>query len=369
MDKKQLLLLFMIVLLFSLNLGIRASSHEELRVVMHQQQEAIAKIEIVVPDEIEEMIAEVYNFDSEMTHYLLLKDPIQKRQRKNYLNSFYITGQMVDFKNMYNIIIYPQNNEGVSYTPTDMEVQQELKFSVELSEGSETPMKIMSYNIHHGKSLTGRHTLDEMVQLMKASGAEIIGLQEVDSSMPRSRMQNQVRYLGEALQMNYVYGENINILGGRYGNAVLSKYPIEFSENLFLPSNREQRGLLNAVINVNGRRINFMVTHLGLNDEERQSQLRSIQNYMGTVAGDVILVGDFNMSPQDPALMELKRKMVDVAWALGENNTPTFDFPFLSKRIDYIFVPPSFELIDYQVIKSRASDHYPITATVILRKN
>ncbi len=368
MGKKHIFLL-LAALLLSLGFGLRASSHGELRVIMHQQHENISKIEIVTSNQIEEMIVEVFDASNEMTHYLILESPLQRKHNQVYANTFYLTDQITDLQNLNNIIIYPQNNEGVSYNQSEMEVQQEINYDSELAEGSEEPVKIMSYNIHHGKSLTGRHTLDEMAELIRESGAEIIGLQEVDSSVPRSKLKNQIKYLAQALEMYYAYGENVSIYGGRYGNGILSKYPIEYSENLLLPSNREQRGLLNSIINVNGRRINFMVTHLGLNSEERQKQLKSIQSYMGTLFNEVILVGDFNTLPGDSALNELKRKMVDLGWAMGQNETPTFDFPFLSKRIDYIFVPPGYEIIDYEVMKSRASDHYPITGTILFPKN
>lgn len=375
-------ILLITVLFLSFGLVMKVSSQGELRVIKHVQQEAIDLLEVKAPSDIQEMIIEVFDTQEEMTHYFVLNNPVKRRQDRVKLNSFYLTKQMADFSKMNKIDIYPQNNQRQSFKLSEMEVNTIVKPEMEINTmnasvasmekanlgSGEDTLKIMSYNIHHGKSLTGRYTLEEIKNIIEESGAEIIGLQEVDNNMPRSRMSNQMKYLGDALGMYYAYGDNLNILGGRYGNGVLSKYPIEYSENILLPSGREQRGLLNTVINVEGRRINFLVTHLGLNREEREKQLRVVQNYMETLSNDAFLVGDFNTTDYEE-LRRVKKKNVDLALTMGYGNEPTFDFPFLSKRIDYIFIPPSYEPLVYEVIKSRASDHYPITGKVAFPKN
>ncbi|KJF25692.1 hypothetical protein TZ02_17325 [Clostridium aceticum] len=222
----------------------------------------------------------------------------------------------------------------------------------------------MSYNIHHGRNLFGKYSLDEIAEVIKKSGAEIIGLQELDNGVVRSRFEDQIKYLSEKLSMEYVYGYNVNLLGGKYGNGILSKYPIESYENFHLPSGRERRGLLTAVIDVKGKKINFLVTHLGLNQQERQNQVNAIEKYMDTISDDVILVGDFNAKPKSKEIQLISKRLIDAAYATGKDEEPTFDLPVLSARIDYIFTHKNLRPLKYDVIKSRASDHYPITATI-----
>ena len=57
---------------------------------------------------------------------------------------------------------------------------------------------------------------------------------------------NQTDTLALKTKMFSIFGKNIDVFGGEYGNAVLSRYPIIFSENRKLPKvgNSEQRGLL-----------------------------------------------------------------------------------------------------------------------------
>jgi endonuclease/exonuclease/phosphatase family metal-dependent hydrolase len=76
-----------------------------------------------------------------------------------------------------------------------------------------------------------------------------------------------------------------------------------------------------------------------------------------------ILMGDFNMTPDDALLKPIKEKMKDV--------TDTFDTPLFSwpsdnpeKKIDYIFVSRDIEVVSADIPKVIASDHRPHTAKI-----
>jgi endonuclease/exonuclease/phosphatase family metal-dependent hydrolase len=53
-------------------------------------------------------------------------------------------------------------------------------------------------------------------------------------------------------------------------------------------------------------------------------------------------------------------KLVDSGSFGDNNNMVTFKKDGLSERIDYIFTPESLEVMDYSIIESDASDHYPV---------
>ena len=229
-------------------------------------------------------------------------------------------------------------------------------------------LKIMSYNIHHGKSLLGIYTLDEIVNIIKQSEADIIGLQEVDSNFARSMFKDQLRYLGNKLDMYNVYGDNVNTFGAKYGNGILSKYPIESYENIRLPSGKEQRGMLSAVIYIEGNKLNFLTTHLGLTSQERLSQIQTISKYLETLSNEVVLVGDFNATYESYEVREMSKKLRDVGYITDNKNIPTFEVPFMSRRIDYIFISSNINVTDYKIIFENASDHYPVTANIKIIK-
>ena len=42
-------------------------------------------------------------------------------------------------------------------------------------------MKVLTYNIHHGAGIDGVLDLERIAQVIEQSGADVIGLQEVDN--------------------------------------------------------------------------------------------------------------------------------------------------------------------------------------------
>jgi endonuclease/exonuclease/phosphatase family metal-dependent hydrolase len=45
---------------------------------------------------------------------------------------------------------------------------------------AETTVTVMSFNIHHGQGTDGVLDLERIARVIRASGADIVGLQEVD---------------------------------------------------------------------------------------------------------------------------------------------------------------------------------------------
>lgn len=154
----------------------------------------------------------------------------------------------------------------------------------------------MTYNIQRGIGLDGKLDLERTATVIKESGADIIGLNEVDFRTTRSGLINQAKYLAEALEMNYAYGASISNYIGSYGNALLSRYPIVDVENFILPaleaSGGEKRSLLKARLELSrDKSIIILLTHLSLNREERREQIRWINQYLAELREPFILMG------------------------------------------------------------------------------
>ncbi len=77
-----------------------------------------------------------------------------------------------------------------------------------------------------------------------------------------------------------------------------------------------------------------------------------------------IVSGDFN-SKSDKLGMLTERYM-DCAGYENNDNRATFEGEGLSERIDYIFVSRNIRVKSYEVLKSDASDHYPVLSTLEL---
>lgn len=225
-------------------------------------------------------------------------------------------------------------------------------------------IRVMTYNIHRGINKDNELSLDGIAEVIRSSGAEIIALQEVERFSVRTGFQDQIEYIANKLSMQYAYGKSINILNGQYGNAILSKYPIEEYQVSKLPSEGEQRTLLRTSMNVYGNRISVYSTHLGLKQSERDMQIEEIMRITGDDK-NLILAGDFNTKVDK--LGSITGNYRDSA-SYSNNIKATFIAEDLSERIDYIFTSKDFEVKGYDVLESDASDHYPVIITLKLKQ-
>ena len=216
---------------------------------------------------------------------------------------------------------------------------------------------VMTYNIHRGINKDNKLDLDGIAEVIKSSGADVIALQEVERFSVRTKFQDQIGYIADKLSMQYVFGESVNILNGQYGNAILSKYPIEGYEVRELPTEGEKRTLLKARLSVFGNKISFYNTHLGLKQSERDMQIEEILRITGD-DNNFILAGDFNAKVDK--LGAITENLKDCASYGNNDSKVTFENEGLSERIDYIFASRVFEIKAYDVPISDASDHYPV---------
>lgn len=238
----------------------------------------------------------------------------------------------------------------------------------------ESTLNVLTYNMHVGIGMDNALDLKRVGDLLAASGADVIGLQEVDKHWAeRSRFEDQAKWLADYLKFHYAFGANLDrapLKPGeprrQYGTAILSKYPIADAKNTLLPSNLkasergEQRGILRATIDVGGTPVHYYSTHLGLNAEERRGQTAEIVKLIGAQGGNAILVGDLNAAPYSDEIKVLSAAFKD-AFA-DRTNTYTFPADNPHVRADYIFYTPTLQLKKSEVIRSLASDHIPATA-------
>jgi endonuclease/exonuclease/phosphatase family metal-dependent hydrolase len=173
--------------------------------------------------------------------------------------------------------------------------------------------------------------------------------------------------------MHYVFGKNIDHQGGDYGNAILSRYPIRESKNTRykVSLQGEQRGLLQAIIEIEGRQLLVLNTHLDYHRDDTErlaniTELHEIATTYGRLA--TILLGDFNATPNSPTYNALAQKFIDAWPLLHDTPGPTSPASNPRNRIDYIFLSRDAPLkpLTISVIPSPASDHLPVVAEIEL---
>lgn len=160
-------------------------------------------------------------------------------------------------------------------------------------------LRVVSYNIHKGRSLAGRDSMEELRLGLHGLRPDVMFLQEVQGRNDKHlRLHAQHESLAAALHMECAYGCNAIRSKTDHGNALLSRHRILTHENQDISDHRlEQRGLLHGVIDVKGREVHCFVVHLGLFAGGRKRQIEVMAeriNRMVPEGGPILIAGDFN---------------------------------------------------------------------------
>lgn len=235
------------------------------------------------------------------------------------------------------------------------------------------PVRVLSYNIHHGEGIDGVLDLERIAKLILDAKADIVGLQEVDKGVERSGKRDLPAELAKLTGMRVHFDKNIPHQGGEYGNAVLTRFPIKSAKNTHLKqlAPGEQRGVQQLVLDVRGREVLFINTHIDYraNPAERALDAEALKQMVSGAGGrPVIMVGDFNAVPSSPFITSVKSFIAD-AWEIaGKGDGFTIPVKEPKRRIDYIFVSKeSVTPLRLEVIRSIASDHLPLLAELRLK--
>ena len=243
-----------------------------------------------------------------------------------------------------------------------------LAFALPLSEPAVT-VRVLSYNIHHGRGADGAVDLDRIARVVAAAKPDVVALQEVDVGVRRSGRIDQPAELGRLTGLTPYFRENIPYQGGQYGNAVLSRWPATVLADHKLPSHHdgEQRGVLELRIDVPGAAmpLHFLATHLDsrAGSTERPASVAFLEALVEKrPTADFVLAGDLNALPDSPEIRRLRR-----SWTLAGDGRNLLTFPAAKprRRIDYIAVRPVSRWTVERVVvidEPVASDHRPVLA-------
>lgn len=233
-------------------------------------------------------------------------------------------------------------------------------------------MKIMSFNTQHCLNyLEQKIDFDIMAKAILTCDADIIGLNEMRGECEQAAdYADQTAILSRLTDIqNYYFAEAIKFGGIKpYGNAMLSKLPILSAETIIIPDPDpkgydgyyETRCVLKAKLEGG---ITVLISHFGLNPDEQENAVKTIIENLADEK--CILMGDFNMTPENPIFNPIRERMVDTSQYFSE---PKLSFPSdkPDRKIDYLFVTPDVQVIEADIPAIVAADHRPHTATVNL---
>jgi endonuclease/exonuclease/phosphatase family metal-dependent hydrolase len=228
-------------------------------------------------------------------------------------------------------------------------------------------LRVATYNVHSCVGSDGRQDPERVASVIRELDADIVALQEFTypagvaletrSPVVLTTLDSYECALGPARQSPEIC----------FGNALLTRHPIHDVRRIDISrEHREKRSALAATLEVDGRSVHVLATHLGLRVGERRFQVRQILDDLESVKHSLsIVMGDFNdWLPGRSVVHVLDERF-------GRPPTPA-SFPVMwpIRSLDRIWVHPinALERVFVHVSPAarRASDHYPVVAEINL---
>ncbi|MBV9924906.1 MAG: endonuclease/exonuclease/phosphatase family protein [Acidobacteria bacterium] len=232
-------------------------------------------------------------------------------------------------------------------------------------------LRVMSYNIHVGIGMDKKLDLARIAEVIKRSRADIVGLQEVDRGVERTGRVDEIKELARLTGMDYAFAHNLDYQGGQYGVAVLSRFPILSIDHRRYANRRERerRGFIRVEVEVEGRRLNFVTTHLDYQFADgREFETGQLLDALADVRGPLLVVGDFNEEPGGGAYNMMLKSGFNDAWPFDTASGHTYPADKPAKRIDYVFHRNLGGVVHTAptVPDTLASDHRPLVVSFVV---
>lgn len=243
----------------------------------------------------------------------------------------------------------------------------------------------MTFNIAHGRGLSlyqGFHSsrsigrnLDRVASVITRQQPDIVALQEVDECSHWNRHINLLDYLQAATGYPYArHGVHNTRTGHKplaYGNAFLSKHPIENCEVVpFGERTIGEKGFMDAQFRIGGELIDVINLHFDF--RSRRARLIQAARILekiesrydeGATPLPPIICGDFNSGSQ--AISDALRHMVEetsqrASYDFYPKRHRSFPAHLPSRGLDFFLVARPFFNARARPLRCFASDHFPV---------
>jgi endonuclease/exonuclease/phosphatase family metal-dependent hydrolase len=264
-------------------------------------------------------------------------------------------------------------------------------------------IRIMTYNVHDFKpygSDNDTSTKNAILDIVNHEQPDIIGFQEFYSRKKGrydlvdtlKKVLNTNNYDAEYFESNYLEG---------IGIAIFSKYPILSHRVIWLSDKNNENQCLVIEVKKGNQTFRFYSVHLqsihfgpedydylkGVSQQgktdmhstkrlgsklknafiKRSVQVLKIKADAAQCPYPYIIAGDFNDTPSSFAVNEMSKGLKNAFFEKGSGFGKTYNGDFPNFQIDYIMASPQFDILNYDVVEKRLSDHYPVISDLVLK--
>lgn len=257
--------------------------------------------------------------------------------------------------------------------------------------------RVAAWNIAHARGPDGTSNwvgprderLNDIADLIATWDADVVVLNEVDFDCTWSGRQNQAAWIADragyphyATQRNY--DVSLPFFRLRFGNAVLSRWPIDRVQRVQLPHVAKWEALLigrKDALQVTVRRgrqqARVLAVHLDVRDRGvRHNSVPRLARFASDDAPPLIVAGDLNcklietngQTPGPDVTTSAGTRLLNkarLAWVSDEQQASldgSFPAAQPNRLIDYVLADPRRPMTRFEIIDSTLSDHRPVVA-------
>ena len=229
-------------------------------------------------------------------------------------------------------------------------------------------IRLLQYNVVHGLTVQNNLNLDDITELIIQQKPDIVCLNNIDKGTKTTGYINQPRKLNESLDMEYSFGAASKVNEGWTGNAVYTRFPIKFSQNiLFREKNDNENAFLYVIMEYEDLELYVLTTSLKKkNFKLRVRELMEFISERELSNKHLIIAGTFPSKEQNLDFKEFASKYK----SLYDFTDLSFNFPAskLEYKYDFIFFNKNLKILDGKILDSeltrQASEHLPLSANI-----
>jgi endonuclease/exonuclease/phosphatase family metal-dependent hydrolase len=214
-------------------------------------------------------------------------------------------------------------------------------------------LQVATFNVHHCEGRDGRPDIARTADAIRATGAGLVALQELDQNMERSGRVDQPALLAELTGLEVHFRPTLERDGGTYGLAIACSGPASVVTEP-LPRHGDEEPRIALVAEWNG--IGVIATHLSRQPKARELQTEALASLGAALKVPTAIVGDLNQG----------RRALGPLLEAGFRPPPSVHRTLVARfrrlEADHILTGPGLRHRRVWSVATAASDHLPLAA-------